>query len=1121
MPDSTFSRWRRRVRGAGPARARLAVERLEDRNLLSNSWTALGPAPLGAPSVANSGRIVGVAAHPTDSNTLYIAAAGGGVWKTTDGGTTWAPKTDDQATLFMGSIAVARSNPNVVYAGTGEANNAGDSYYGRGILKSTDAGATWSLLGNAQFNRATIAKVVVDPQDANRVYAAVDGFGTNGLNQAGVLGIWRSTDGGANWTLVLDPLGAPVSGGNPQFSDLVMDPTTTGATGVLYAAVGTYFGDPGNGIYKSTNGGAMWTKLAGGLPTTGTTIGRIALAVAPSNTSVVYASIAGSGQAGSTSQGSLFRMMRSDNGGSTWTNLTSGTPNYMGGQGWYDTTLIVDPSNSAIVYAAGQAGTNSILRSTNSGVNWTDIHSGGSSPHADHHGIAFDASGRLLDGDDGGLYRLTSVSPVSWADLNGNLNTIQFTGVGLHPTDATKAVGGSQDNGTEVYNNSVVWTETDGGDGGFAKYSPTNGNRVYHNAPPGSFGTSFFRRSDNGGTTWATKTLSISTDVNVQNFYAPFVVSPVNGDRVLYGTNRVWETTTAGDSWTPISTVLVNTNTFVDAIGLAASDVNTVYAAFGGEFASSSKIFVTTNHGSSWTEHDLPSGNGRVADLQVDPTNAQIAYAVVSNFGGGHVFRTINGGVSWTNISGNLPALPTWTLQLLSGTNTLYVGTDDGVYVSNDLGGSWSRFGIGFPRAQVVQLELNTTLNLLAAGTHGRGMWTSVVRPLVTLSLSGSPFAENGGTATVTATLSAVPGQDVTVNLGFSGTATEGVDYTHSATAIVIPAGQLSGSITLTGVDDALNEGDETVVVDVTTVTNGTESGTQQVTAVITDDDPPPSVQFTAAAQSVGEAAGTVTVTVALSAPSGRTVTVPYTLGGTATGGGVDYTITPSPVTIPAGATTATITVTVVDDTIAEPDETVVLTLGSPTNATLGGTTVHTLTIVDNDSPPSVQAVQVNDGNVQRSMVTSLTVTFSEVVTLAAGAFEIRDAGGNLIPATITVTTQVVGGHTLAILTFSGTGVIGGSLADGRYTLTVRADHVSSSGAPAAMAADYTFAFFRLFGDGNGDGVVDIDDLLAFASAYGSGSGAPSYVPWFDYDADGVIDVNDLLAFADRYGTGI
>src|SRR5262249_23519232 len=141
-----------------------------------------------------------------------------------------------------------------------------------------------------------------------------------------------------------------------------------------------------------------------------------------------------------------------------------------------------------------------------------------------------------------------------------------------------------------------------------------------------------FRRSDDGGNTWVSKTAGLAADINNQNFYAPFVVDPGNGDRVLYGTDRVWETTTGGDSWVPISPVLAGSNTYVDAIGVAAGDVNTVYASFGGQFANSSKVFVTANGGASWVEVDLPAGSGRVADLEVDPANPQVAYAVVSRF---------------------------------------------------------------------------------------------------------------------------------------------------------------------------------------------------------------------------------------------------------------------------------------------------------------------------------------------------------------------------------------------------------------------------------------------------------------------------------------------------------
>jgi len=701
--------------------------------LSSTNWTPKGPAPLasGGNNGNVSGRITGIAAHPTDANTIYVAPAGGGVWKTIDGGTTWTPLTDIQRTLSMGAIAIASNNPSVLYAGTGEANNSLDSNFGRGILISTNGGASWTLStgpGNA-FDRLTTSQIAVDPTNANAAYAAMADSGINGLFGANT-GIWRTTDGGTNWTNTT----ATIDSTNP-WSAVVIDPNNDQN---IFAAVGNINGATTNGVYRSLDGGTNWTLLLNA--PRGLAAGRIAIAVSRlNNANVVYVTASGTGNTGSTAFGSLYRIMRSDDGGNTFTNLTGGTPNFMGVQGWYDTYVSVDPSNSATVYVAGAAGANSILRSTNSGANWTDISGGFPQPHADHHASVFNANGTLLDGDDGGIYRLDNPTTPTWANLNGNLETIQFQGIGLHPTDPNKAIGGSQDNGTEVFSCSLLWSETDGGDSGFAKFSRTNGSRAYHQIPVASFGVNFFRRSDNGGNTpWVTKTSSISAEQNNQNFYAPFVVDPGNGDRVLYGTKNVWETTNGGDTWTALSTVgsngwnpsgnlCVNTNPngpqfCVDAIGLAASDTNTIYAATGGSFATSSQIFVTTDHGATWTNHNLPPGNGRVNDLQVDSSNAQIAYAVVNQFGGGHVFRTANGGTTWTNISGNLPNKPGWSLQI-EPNGTLYVGAEDGVYFTTDGGTSWTRFGTGFPNAQVFQVELNTDLHILGAGTHGRGLW--------------------------------------------------------------------------------------------------------------------------------------------------------------------------------------------------------------------------------------------------------------------------------------------------------------------------------------------------------------------------------------------------------------
>ena len=676
-------------------------------------WTPIGPGPLSTTSSPNanfnvSGRIAAVAAHPTDPNTIYVAAAGGGVWETTSGGTTWTPLTDTQTTLSMGAIAIGTNNPSMIYAGTGEANNSGDSNHGLGILVTTDGGATWTLStgpsGIFNTNRLTTSQIAVDPTNANVAYAAMAAFGVNGVS--GGTGIYKTTDGGATWTNKT----ASIDSLNP-WSAVAVDPNNTQS---IYAAVGRTRGASTNGVYKSTDGGASWSLLTNA--PNGLTTGRFAIAVSKSNSSIVYVSVS------NPSTSAVLSVMQSNNGGATFATVTP--TNYMGDQGWYDTTIIVDPSNSAIVYVAGSAGANSILRSINSGVSWTDISGGGapnfSSPHPDHHGAAFDANGKFLDGGDGGIYRLDDPTVPSWSDLNGNLETIQFQGVGLHPTDPNKAIGGSQDNGTEIFGGSVIWAETDGGDGGFAKFSPTNGLRAYHQIPVASFGSNFFRRSDDGGNTWTTYTNSIVADKSFQNFYAPFVVDPSNGDRVLYGTRNVWETINGGAAWTALSTVGTagwNPSSFnVNAIGLAPSDTNTIYAAASGH------IFGTSNHGVSWTEDSI-SGNPHVADLQVDAASATTVYAVINRFNAaGTVFRTTNGGATWTSITGNLPIEPVWSLQI-DPIGVLYVGTDDGVYATTNSGTTWSRFGTGLPDAQVFQLDLNSSELILAAATHGRSAW--------------------------------------------------------------------------------------------------------------------------------------------------------------------------------------------------------------------------------------------------------------------------------------------------------------------------------------------------------------------------------------------------------------
>jgi photosystem II stability/assembly factor-like uncharacterized protein len=720
------------------------LEVLEDRTLPSSiplsptSWTPVGPAPiinLGSESV--SGRITGVAADPTNANTVYVASAGGGVWKTTDGGTTWSALTDTQSTLFMGAIAIAPSNSQVIYAGTGEANNSGDSYYGRGILASTDGGATWTLdTAGGQFDRRTIGKIVVDPTTPTTVYAAVSGFGVNGLT--GNTGIWKSTDGGANWT---NTTAGPIGDTFDPYTDLVINSVSPN---ILFAAVGNIFGSASNGVYETTNGGTTWTA-AGNFPG-GAGDGRITLAIAPSLSTTLYAAI--QDPTSGATFGSLLEVVSSVNAGLTWTNLGAPT-NYMGGQGWYDSTLAVDPSNPNTVYAGGttNGGAPGIVESINGGVSWTGIFTGTTaiSPHSDSHAMTFDANGKLLEGDDGGIFRLDNptIGSIAWSDLNGNLQITQFTGIALHPTDPNTAYGGSQDNGTEKFAGTLPWSQVAGGDGGFVRIDSSNPQTVYHTFFYEAGQTpSFFERSDDGGATFTPKTSGINTN-DPANFYPPYVIDPSNSSRLLLGTDHVYETTNRGELWTAIGTPGVNgfnaADQKVDSIAIAPSAPNTVYVTAGGS------IFVTTNDGTTWTPINEPSFTDRFADLVVDPASSTTVYAVRNRFTGGpngHVFKTTNGGTNWTDISNNLPDTPTNAFALDPQNGALYVGTDIGVYASDDGGTTWSVFQTGLPNVQVVELAENTSESLLAAGTHGRGMFEIST---VHFSLSATSTTVNTG----------------------------------------------------------------------------------------------------------------------------------------------------------------------------------------------------------------------------------------------------------------------------------------------------------------------------------------------------------------------------------------
>ena len=668
------------------------------------AWQALGPAPIS--TVEYTGRVSAIACSPTNTDRYYVGGADGGVWRTTDGGATWTPLTDQMATTAIGAIVLDPTNENVIYAGTGEANFAYHSRPGQGILKSTDGGGTWTLLGESTFAGRCVSKIVIDPSNPLVAYAAIThagGFlpplgaakGHPGAN--GLLGIFKSLDGGTNWS--------QLSNGLPNLSstDVVMMP---GTPQTLYAAIGHIFGDVANGVYKSIDAGVSWTKLAGGLPATN--VGRISLAIAPSTPLRVFAAIANASNASGGAAGTLG-VFRTDNGGTSWVNTTA--PSYMATYGWYLNTVAIHPTNPNLVIIGGLT----LHRTTTGTWPWIDI----TPPHVDLHAITWDASGRLLAGEDGGIHRSIDQGD-NWSSLNAGLGLIQFyAGVSLHPTSADIMFGGLQDNGTCKRTAPDVWTQIFGGDGGMTAQDQNNPNIVFCEFQ----GTGNLYRSTNGGTSVnLSKTGIVAADRNC--FIPPYELDPSNSQRMFYGTHRVYRSVNGGLNWSPISPDLTATpGGAIHSLAVAPSNSQTIWVT-----TSDGNVQVTFNDGGNWqlVRIGLPGWFRVMRQVFVAPNDPQTAYLAGSAYGVDQVLRTTNGGANWTALDGDLPDRPVNTIavDVRPAVDVLYSGTEAGVYRSLDTGQTWRRYGPGLPNSPVVDLRLDLPRRRLVAATQGRGAWT-------------------------------------------------------------------------------------------------------------------------------------------------------------------------------------------------------------------------------------------------------------------------------------------------------------------------------------------------------------------------------------------------------------
>ncbi len=656
------------------------------------SWSLLGPQPIThefwSGNDLATGRVVAVVPHPTDADTVYIAAASGGIWKTTNGGSSWLPLTDELANLNHGCLALDPANPQTIYAGTGEYTTASG---GDGIFRSVDGGVTWSRFSTAAETGANCSAVIVDPQEPLTVHVS------------GSSGYARTSDGGTTWQLLL-------AGAASALTMDAGDPDTL------------FLGRQNAGIFRSRDGGDTWTQVFGGLPLTG--VRRVLVQAAPADPGTLYAALMNTGN-------QLLGLFRSDDDGDTWIPKAN-TPNFAGSQGWYSAFLTVSPTDSDLLFAGGVFPTYApagAVRSSDGGNGWIDVTVGvlGGQLHPDMHAGAFAADGSIWIGCDGGVWK-SNDNGQEWLNLNQSLAITQSYTIARAPGSGL-LINGTQDNGT-IEGNPVnpAWSQILAGDGGFATYDFDQPSRRY---------VTYIRlsvyRLDSGGS----REITGPWGADNVSFIAPLVADPLDSDTLYGGTNRLWRTTNASATnpqWTPISNATVGAGQPLDAIAVAAADPATIW--LGG---AAGKVAITRDGGATWQDRSSGLPGGGISDLLVDPQDPQLAWVGLFSTSGPRLLLSNDAGLSWQNRTGSLPgglSIKALAVDWRSPSN-LYIGTGAGVYYSTNGGQTWTKDGSDLPNVNIGDLLIDFATEEIYAATFGRGTWRAPLLPIGGIFVDG------------------------------------------------------------------------------------------------------------------------------------------------------------------------------------------------------------------------------------------------------------------------------------------------------------------------------------------------------------------------------------------------
>jgi len=744
----------------------------------NGNWTPMGP--VGKPTNGGAGRVNFLRFDPTNPTTMYIGTPDGGLWKTTNGGTSWTTNTDELPMIGVSDIAIDPTNTQIMYLATGDS-HGGDTY-SIGVLKSTDGGTTWATTGltwTASQGRS-IGRLLINPTNPSIVMAFSNA------------GIFRTTNGGTSWT---NPTGTFAS------IDAEFKP---GDPNTVYAC--------GTSVKRSTDGGATWTAITTGL----TGVQRIAMAVTPANPAYVYLLVTENTNSG------FKAVMRSTDSGATYTTRMSltGTNNIMGwdngsdtgGQGWYDVAIAASPTNAEEVYTGGV----NTWKSTNGGTSFTlNTHWTGSYSkpyvHADIHDIQFlpGSGSTLFSTCDGGVFRTTN-SGSTYTDLSSNLTIAQQYRIGLSASNATLLVAGHQDNGTNRLNG-TTWAQVYGGDGMDAFIDRTNNNIIY-----GSYVYGDYYKSTNGGASFTSITNGISAGTGSEEWLCAWHQDPVTA-ATLYagGRSALYKTTNSGTSWSALGTP-TGTGNIMEFV-VAPSSPTTIYAIKSG----SNAVSKSTNGGTSFTSVStgLPTTVFPTC-ITVSNTDANIVFVTFSGYGATNkVYKSTNGGSSWTNISTGLPNIPVNCIVYHNGAaggDGIYIGTDLGVFYRDNGTTGWIDFSSGMPNCAVTDLEIYYATGRLRAATFGRGTWDSDLYSSVAAAPVASFTADNvnicvGQSVQFTSTSTGTP---TSYSWAFSG-GTPATSTAQNPSVVYNTAGTYDVSLTATNATGS-NTSTQTAFITVT-----------------------------------------------------------------------------------------------------------------------------------------------------------------------------------------------------------------------------------------------------------------------------------------------------------------